>query len=283
MKEFIYLNTDYINSMLAQFNDGLPATSGSEESRGMQKAKAETTATASHKRGMSIGIPNIATVDTELLPESYEEHRLISSTSFGREMVTRIVHDNSYDMFLNLVDENDYVTLKGTMQVYDLDFLASLIENEFMDLYKLEMPSTQEILNSLNREQRRDKKIKGKLSAIESQNSEDLHNIDYALKALRFLAKVFPSDVYILTDDYFVPLKRKFLREEAMAINYTYTSTTTVMGKPTGTIGELLRYKEDNEFNDMVNSMYDVGLSGMEILGISKELQLLIPISWYSE
>ncbi len=283
MKEFIYLNTDYINSFLAQIYNGIPSSTENETSNSIEKTKSEHTTYKTHTKNYTLGIPNVLAVTREVQPNKYEEINQLSNTSFGREMITKILHDNSYDMFLKNIDPEKYTLIEDYMRIYDLTAIVDVMEQDFLDVYKYYIPSTEDMLDSLNRSQRRDPKVKKEAKKIEKQNKDELRSILFGIKATKLLSKVFPSDVYVYVQNYFIPFKRKFFREEISSINYIYTSKTKIMGRITGTIGNVLKPKDNNEFSVAVSSLYDIGLQGLKLLGISENANILIPISWYSE
>jgi len=283
MKEFIYLNTDYINSFLAQKYNGIPTSTENETSKSIEKTKTEQTGYKTHKKSYSLGIPDVIAVTKEIQPQRYEEINQLSNTSFGREMITKILHDNSYDLFFNNIDLEKYTLIEDYMRIYDLTAIADVMGQEFLDIFRYNTPSVEEILSTLNRSQRRDSKIKKEAKKMENQNKEELRDIELAIKAIKLLSKLFPSDVYVYIQNYFIPFKRRFFREEISSINYIYTSKTTIMGRVTGTIGNVLRPKYNNEFDAAINSLYDVGIEGLKLLGINENANILIPISWYSE
>lgn len=283
MKEFIYLNTDYINSFLAQKYNGLPTFNQKQSVDGKKESKKEEINGQTHKRGFELSLFKLIGYNAEITPEQERYINELSNFSFGKEMINKALHDNSYDLFVEDIDSEKYVTIEDYMRIYDLKSLSSIMENEFMDAYKLNLPTSEDFLKGLNREERRKTHNKKKAEKMEKEHKEELKGIDYAIKFINLLSRLFPSDVYIYTRNYFIPFKRNFFREEISSINYIYTSKTKILGRVTGTIGNVLRHKNDNEFNEAVNSLNDISIEGLKVLGINEDAKILIPISWYHE
>lgn len=299
MKHFVYFDSDFINSYLSQINSGLITSHQEETSDSIEKGKTEVFNPSTESRKLSLSALNLANVEYTNVDEFLQEIDSIKHTQLGKSLVSKIVHDNSYDNLITYLKNNnllkpfkdnmeihngDFVHINDYLSIIDLSFIANIFGKDFNDIYNaINMKSLEELKSSLNREQRRDKKVKLELDKKEKEMKQELNDINLGVKIISFMSKILPSDTFIIYKNFFIPLNKKYFREDCNSIRFKYIEKANVVGKTTGQIRKLIKRELGNEFGDILNSLDDITLSLFDLLFPNKDFKILYPISLYFE
>jgi hypothetical protein len=169
MKQFIYLNTDVVNSIIAQKEKSLmlELKKETEDSSGESKEK---TANASLSGSIEGGISLLAKASGELTGAVGFGNQSHSQSIF-KEIESRTLHDAAFDIAykqlkfetnLNAVEFGDFIELDRAFDIVDFEYLDRLfLKDGFIDFLKntaretVKKVTSEHIENTTGREQRR--------------------------------------------------------------------------------------------------------------------------------
>lgn len=164
MKEIIYLDTQFLNSFLAQKNDGLPTLKSHERA---EEIKDALESSDGHKSGSSIeAIFKTGDFEIPLVfkgpsgeikgvwrPGTYSEEKAIASqTEAAKQIISTQMHDNALEEFIIYLNENTediyvteltedkncigkYVTKKSTFNIIDFDYLIKIMQADIIKMF----------------------------------------------------------------------------------------------------------------------------------------------------
>lgn len=255
MKQFLYLDNDIVNSIIAQNEKGLIQTLSSEQ----ESNETETDATHGDvKVEGTIGgsFLKLAKAEANLSSNmGYEESG--STFSASRELVSKTLHDAAFDIAQEYIDpakspinnhDNDeygnYVEITRVFDFIDLDYLEQLFaKGGFIEYLKKTEKEKIEALGEEAKSQMNREQLRGKSSQIKSvikekiaQNSkqyDDVHDIIVAFRQL-----IPYSRMLISSDGYLVPLDDKYFRINPANMGFKYGGEITCVGMITNIIGE---------------------------------------------
>jgi hypothetical protein len=255
MRQFLYLDIDKINSIIAQHEKGLIEGVTTEKEDG--KSKSNT-----NKLGIDIkgeagaNILKLAKAEASLnLDTEFEGTK--SSQMATKEIIAKTLHDASFDIAYNVIspivvkygedsaDPGDYLELNRVFQFVDLDYLEGLFSKggilEFIkksEKDKLEMNMDAYIQENTNRDQKRhngsefNKAKKEQLSKIDKKY-DDIHDIIAAV------GKIMPYKHMMVSDDgYLIPVEDRYFRVDPNSIGFMYGGEIKCVGMITNIIGE---------------------------------------------
>ena len=277
MKQFIYLDNDIVNSIIAQKDNGLVKNIRTENDNTSEK-KEQSKIESNVEGDAEGGLLKIAKVEAKLsLGAQLGKEKDITNTT--RQIFEKTMHDASFDIAYDYIkaakikfgnNENDesgkYIELKRVFDFVDLDYLEGLFsKNGLIDYLK---KSTSEeikkmginIANDFNREQRRGNtnQINNEIKkAIEEKNKE-YDNISEIINVFR---KMIPYNKMLISNDgYLIPLDEKFFRVNPSSMGFMYGGEITCVGMITNIIGK------DTNPNDEKNIFATLQFSVNEVL-----------------
>jgi mRNA-degrading endonuclease YafQ of YafQ-DinJ toxin-antitoxin module len=274
IKDFIYLDTSFLHSFVAQVHSGLPTTTSTE----FQESETKTSTEGAVKRnfgevggqaGTNEGILGLLpTVNISgKLTSQRETSDTISLTQLdaGKEIISKQLHDNVLHDFIHylneyqmLVDQNKedhpevgrYIQFRSCFKVIDFNMLMTMTDRDFIT-YIMSMDSSK--LKGAEKQQHQFM-IKSVESGIELFN-----------KAITYVTSLLPTSTYIKMDNLILPLKSEFIRINTKELAFKYgmesSSQITVLGKITR------RYESFWEFTSSNPTM------GPLIGGVSEALE----------
>lgn len=255
MKQFIYLDTDIVTSIIAQEEKGY-ITQMSEES--------ETEDAESKGRNTTINVAGSG--EAKIWKLAKAEGKLDFSQGFEKEKKNRmstkdvaekILHDAAFDIAYDYAspqkvqyddqsvgEEGECLEIQRVFDYVDFDYLENMFrEDGVIDLIKRNEAKgiesqVQEAVQSLNREQIRKKgtEIKKRIRdtiTINNQQYEDVHSI---LKAIRGLIPY--SRMLISNDGFLIPLDDQYFRINPSCLGFKYGGMMTCVGMVTNIIGK---------------------------------------------
>ncbi len=255
MKQFIYLDSDIVNSIIAQNEKGLvqgKKFEDGQESTENAKNMMSTDITGGVKGGFFnlINAEGKVNLNAEIGKES-------DISNIHREIIEKSLHDAAFDIAYNYINVNDlkvgdgqnddygeYVELTRVFDFVDLDYLNGLFDKEgLIDFIK--KTSAQEIknnvamaTNNLNRQQIRiaANKINNEIKKTINENNQEYDNVRDIIKAFK---KMIPySKMLISGDGYLIPLDEKYFRVNPSSIGFMYGGNITCVGMITNIIGK---------------------------------------------
>ena len=279
MRSFIYLDTDTVNSYIAQIDDGLTTlqTKTTQKSKENQKQSSHT-ADAAGKADFTIFKKGV-----EAKIDYIYNH--ISSTTKSKlysDVETKVLHDNAFKQVMEYLrnedlfksDEpkiGDFIDVEGSLRLLDLEYYKNLFNED--DFIKLINDPQKEIIEdeykrrieekeqSLNRETKRSPDYKRAIGEIEKEKKAAIVKIeDNTLelrKQLELLLKLFPYRILLSVDNNLAVIDEKFLRDDIKKAPFKYGGNVHLVGYVTNTT----HLNEKSTFFsgpiDMINGMLE--------------------------
>ncbi|MBQ9980079.1 MAG: hypothetical protein IJP23_03380 [Oscillospiraceae bacterium] len=268
MKQFIYLDTDIVNSIIAQKEKGLVLETASEHE---DTAGKENTKTGSVSLDGSVGggIWKFAQAQAELSGTGGVELNSHSQTVL-KEIATKTLHDAAFDIAYEQIHKEydtspkdaclgSFVELKQSFGFVDLEYIESLFsdENSFLKFMKksekekIEARAAQEISENLNREQQRknEAELKKRVKELVDANNKQYEDISDIVKALRQIVPY--KRMLVSSDGYLIPLEDKYFRDNPQTMGFKHGGDVTCLGYITNIIGETSVPNSDNIFSQL--------------------------------
>ena len=141
MKQFLYLDTDIVNSIIAQSEQGLIQSFSDEQmSSDTESDSFKMAVDGNAKFGGSLAKLAKAEANLSGSLESVENN---SSTSTSREIISKTMHDAAFNIAYNYIvptvieygnqsvdDTGNYVEMKRVFDFVDFDYLEGLFEED---------------------------------------------------------------------------------------------------------------------------------------------------------
>lgn len=306
MKQFVYLNTDIINSYLSQIYGGLPDHSQSSTETKVSEHNENHIQHESADLSAEAQLPLLLKGMLNLNDSILKDIQSVTQTTAGNEMISKVFHDNSYDLLYKHIKENkkiltkddnvsagEYVQINDICKLVDLDFLNDILSKDFYQVYT----------NSMKDYHKKDfleidftksnPTVKKANDLIRTQIDNEIKDIKFTQALIKFIKQILPSSKYIITDDYFIPINKKYLRESFTSLRYIYSGESFIFGQITGNISDIFPNNNlantimdnsdstSNAIDDVLSSFDDITKSYFEFLNIKPHMKILNPISWY--
>ena len=243
------MDTDSLNSYLAQMFDGLIESEETEK----QKAKLK-------KRDNSFGGGIHGQIALSLFGKginseaeaTYNHLKSVENEEIVKDVQTKLMHDNAFNKFTEYLKKNEllkgqavgqFVSITDTFYIFDIEFYQKLFaDNGFMDSLKYFQDAevdknAEESFNSLNRESRRSDNVKKqKEELVDNAKNENEKNIEVLKKLVNMLSSVIPYPQILCIANYAVVLNEKYLRDDIKTAAFKYGGKITVVGYITNKI-----------------------------------------------
>ena len=277
MKQFLYLDTDIVNSIIAQSEQGLIQSFSDEQmSSGTESDSFKMAVDGNAKFGGSLAKLAKAEANLSGSLESVENN---SSTSTSREIISKTMHDAAFNIAYNYIvptvieygnqsvdDTGNYVEMKRVFDFVDFDYLEGLFEEDgIIDYIKKNAAEqitaeAEKAKEGHNREQLRKAGInfKAEVKKIVADSNKSYDDIAIILKVLRGLIPY--KRMLISNDGYLIPLNTKYFRVDPIDLGFKYGGEITCVGMITNIIGE------DTNPNDDKNIFASLQFAVNEIL-----------------
>lgn len=264
MKQFLYLDTDIVNSIIAQAEKGLVQQQSQETEAGNTKeTHLEGNVSVSGSAGASL--LKLAKAEANL-SVSGEFGKDYTSTDTSREILSKVLHDAAFDIACSYIqpqkyetgnsnpdDYGAYVVLTRVFDFVDMDYLENLFsKNGLIDYLKKSSKEkieseAEKVTDGMNREQLRTsgRRIKDQLKQLIAKSDkqyDDVHDIILAFRQL-----IPYSRMLISHDGYLIPLDNKYFRVSPESLGFKYGGEITCVGMITNIIGK------DTDPNDSQN------------------------------
>lgn len=286
MKQFLYLDTDIVNSIIAQEEKGIitQRTIETSETKNKNRRKLfspKVNATASG------GFWKFVEAKAQL-EMSGEFEGVISNGHASKDVIEKVLHDAAFDEACKYIEihdvkegiqefdeEGNYLKLWREFTFVDLDYLENIFQiGEDSTLMK-ELSKDQiekKASESTNRKQRRDNKDKFN-QFLDETIEKSAGQIDMLNSMIRLLKRLIPYKRLLLSKDgYIIPVDDEYFRIDSGLI--------TCIGMVTNLIGEdFIPTDNDNVFEKIQFSAHEA-LRGL-LLTKEKNLCVIHPIAIY--
>lgn len=267
MKQFIYLDTDIVNSIIAQKEKGLVLETASEHE---DTAGKENTKTGSVSLDGSVGggIWKFAQAQAELSGTGGVELNSHSQTVL-KEIATKTLHDAAFDIAYEQIakeyslkaddaDLGSFIELTQAFEFVDLVYIDGLFsEGGFISFLKKSEKDKQgqlydaSVAEELNRGQQRKNSgdIKRERQKILDAVDKQYDEIVEIIKAIR---QMIPYNrMLVSTDGYLIPLEDEYFRDNPQTMGFKHGGYVTCVGYITNVIGETATPLSDNVFSQL--------------------------------
>lgn len=299
MKQFLYLDVDIVNSIIAQSEQGLIQSLSNEEvSSDTESDNSKMAANISAKLGGSL--VKLAKAEANL-SGSIESVEGGSTTSTSREIITKTMHDAAFDLAYSYIspikivngdqsadDTGNYIEITRVFDFVDFDYLEGLFKKEGIIEYIKKNTAEQieveaeKLKGECNRGQLRKAGInfKAEIKKAIAVSNKQFDDIAIIIRALRGL--ILYNRMLISNDGYLVPLNTKYFRVDPIDLGFKYGGEITCVGMVTNIIGE------DTDPNDDKNIFATLQFTANEVLRSmlptnQNDLCVVHPIAIYYE
>ena len=294
MKQFIYLDTDIVNSIIAQKDKGLVLETSSEQEATEGKEKEKS---ASLSLDGTAGGKLFKLVQAEA---SLNGSGAVSLTNHSqtvlKEIANKTLHDAAFDIAYDEIKSNyntdpedaglcSYIELTESFDFVDLSYIDSFLSgSSFIDyIKKEEKAKTEAIFNAqveseLNREQQRKQssEIKKELKKLLDEIDK---KYDEMVEVMTILRQIIPYNRMLVSSyGYLIPLEDNYFRDNPKTVSFKHGGPITCFGYITNVIGKDASVSSTSisQLQGIVNSTL------LEILQTSTEsLYIVNPIAVY--
>lgn len=237
MKQFLYMDLDLVNSIIAQSSKGL-----------VNQRTLEHDARESNTNGIENEIEGNGSVGGgKLIKQLFDAEAKVAATHIGthqtenetysKEVLTTTLHDAAFDMAYDLIkpekisgidaDPGTYIELTEVFDFIDLEYLLNLFSDDgIIDFIK-----SSEKSNATDRITNPSKKQEASHKINEKYN--------YPKSVITALKSVIPYKRMLSSyDGYLIPLEDKCFRVNPSTIGFTYGGEIHCVGLVTNIIGE---------------------------------------------
>lgn len=287
MKRFIYLDTDELNSYIAQIYKGLSIEKEEVKEKKNNKEK-EIDGEINTKLNIGAKIKALFNFNGEVSTNILEKN-VKGESDVIKDIQKKIIHDEAFDNFLGYLEDKemiktdnynvgDFIKRNSDFKIFDLNYFLNLFnENGFIDfLNKSNKKETDSILenekNKLNREQRREKHYE--IQKIEKQAYSDLkkqeNEYDNIKNVINAIKSIMPYEKIILVDQFFLATDDKYFRDNPEMLGFKYGGKISFVGYITNIVGQEEKAMDGIDsltgFKKIVNSTILNLISNKEIL-----------------
>ncbi len=295
MKQFIYLDTDIVNSIIAQKEKGLVLETASEheDTAGKENTK---TGSVSLDGSAGGGIWKFAQMQAELSGTGGLELNSHSQTVL-KEIATKTLHDAAFDIaYEQIAKEHDlkadnvdlgsFVELTQAFEFVDLVYIDGLFsEGGFINFLKKSEKEKEgqlfdkSIAEELNRGQQRKNsgEIKRERQKVLDAVDKQYDEIVEIIKAIRQMIPY--SRMLVSPDGYLIPLEDKYFRDNPQTMGFKHGGYVTCVGYVTNVIGESAAPLSDNIFSQLQGMVNQALVSLLPTK--EKDLFVVHPIAIY--
>jgi hypothetical protein len=294
MKEYIYLDTRFLNSTLAQLGNGLMMGSRVSTQKGSTRSEAEETEQSKGINGfLKIGVNLHKTAsDSSSFQVSSSTERVIDSVLDDQAVQVLQSHLRETESLRNTAvgsAEGNFIDVSSEFRLYDFAFLSTILEHDNLDLirnqddlhrelktntnrlenFRKMNSKTPETVMATERLQKRNDKLRGRLA----NDEQGWENFDIMHDAAQFFNSVFPNSILIKMDHALVYCNRDFFRENAAQLSILAESNRklTILGSVNAITkkrgeNEEFRQFDSNEMNVVPGMLSRILLSNFGML-----------------
>lgn len=264
MKQFLYLDVDIVNSIIAQSEQGLiQSFSNEQESNNMESDSSKISTNVNVELGGSL--VKLAKAEASL-SGNLESVEGSSSISTSRDIISKTMHDAAFNIaysYINPIKDEDrdqiddtgnYIEMTRIFDFVDFDYLEGLFVKdgiiEYIKKNSAEQIETEaeKAKEGYSREQLRKAGInfKNEVKKAITDNNKQYDDIAEIIRALRGLIPY--NRMLISYDGYLIPLNEKYFRVDPVDLGFKYGGEITCVGMITNIIGEDTNPNDDNNF-----------------------------------
>lgn len=299
MKQFLYLDVDIVNSIIAQSEQGLIQSLSNEQVfSDTESDSSKMVAKISSKLGGSL--VKLAKAEANL-SGSLESVEGGVSTSTSREIISKTMHDAAFDIAYSYISPKKilsgnqqvdntgiYIEMIRELNFVDFDYLEGLFEKEgLIDFIKKNTAEqieaeAEKIKEGYNREQLRKAEVnfKAKIKEAIAVSNKQYDDIAIIIRALRGLIPY--NRMLISNDGYLIPLNTKYFRVDPIDLGFKYGGEITCVGMVTNIIGKDTNQNDNKNIFAILQSTANEALRSM-LQTNQNNLCVVHPVAIYYE
>lgn len=268
MRRFIYLDSDNLNSYLAQIEKGLSTNSITEQHTGkLVISKENEGSTIIGDIGAKVlGIG--ANIKSEL---SDGKTQTEATDEFIKNIQEKALHDYSFDKVFDYIKTNnliketnlgigDFISTSGKITLLDFDYFTKVFSED--GAVKFSYESDKEELTNLKNSFSPGQKIPADIKMQLRERAESIKKSEESrkatLKILEVVKNTFPYKRFLMTENLLVTLDDNYFRDNPDIVAFKYGGDISLFGFVTNVIKRDDTEEYDNDFAPMyrtVNSM----------------------------
>lgn len=263
MKQFLYMDTDIVNSIIAQSEEGL-TTNQQQEKANIDNKNVSVTTDIGADGKTEVSIFKLLSAEANI------KNNVEFGGDFGynktlRNITEKKIHDEAFEracQYIN-IDENkdinddygEYIKLNKVFNFVDLDYLEKLFSKDgIMDLMvKSEQDKAEKLFTAgLNRDQIRSSSKS--ITAAKKKVSEEYKNLEQLIKSFKNMVPY--SKMLISEDGYLIPLDEQYFRVNSSSVGFMYDGPIVCVGMITNIINDNIKSPgSDNIFGTIQNAV----------------------------
>lgn len=228
LREYIYVDNDAINSLLAQFDEGLSTllvrTTGRNKSTrlGTLKGGAESLGASATLHGIAKGDTSVSHSHNKTTSQSVEELNQSAESVVNGDFGVEILEDYLHSQIKTPDDANvgDIISFKDSFRLYDFESLAAgtnpelinkVMQSETSPADEAKLKELQKQVHTYKAQSRNNPAAKAQLIPVEKQIEEIKqsqvaskaaeHNYEIMYNVTKYFSKTLPNSVIISTTD----------------------------------------------------------------------------------
>lgn len=297
VKQFIYLDTDSINSLVAQIDNGIEESYQHTHERGSSNTDEISSGIEGNITG-GIKVPALANLGSTVTGEDKESKKYSENEVF-REIHNKRLHDSVFNQLLDYLNTNDkinplelqngsFIKDQGLLEIIDFEYLDGLFqENAFMSYLKESQANDireklEEQRDDLPRDQRRthEAEIKKRIMQLISENNKQYEDIEKVIKAIKY---IMPYKRMALSNKGFLlPLNNRYFRDAPDLLSFKYGGNITFMGYVTNVLRRGNTTEENTSAFSFLQTIINQTLFAVLPSNID-QLDVLHPLALYYE
>lgn len=297
MRRFIYLDTDTLNSYIAQIYDGLVQTQETEtQSSQISDKQSERTSNIGADTDLKVFGKGIE----GKIDFTYRHLKDTSNTELISDVQTKLLHDNAFDQLMNYLNQNnllsnhtigDFIEINDEFYIMDLDYYKKIFsDKKFLDFLKeSERDKIQALLKiqqdiELSQKDANSNEIKKNYTNLsKSKCAESDKSYDDIKDIIDMLYTLVPYRRTLCIADNMVVLNDKYMRDNINMTSFKFGGKIKVLGYITNKI----KTDTNTDENSSVSPLAQVGIGLNQIMlsffGQQSCLNIVHPIAIYYE
>jgi hypothetical protein len=292
MRRFIYLDTETLNSYIAQIYDGL-ITSNEENKQYTNEINKEFSHSVSPNANIDFKVFNKGIEGK--IEYIFKSLKADKESAFVNKVETKLLHDNAFDLLISHI--NEYTGFKGEyignfIEIFDsfyiLDFLYYkelfsdenfinfIVDSAMENIIKEAENKKAKLTTGTSGKKQIIKDIDNNIATIRKKQISEYMN---TLKIIEIITKIIPYQRILCIGDCIVTLSDEFIRDDIQMSSFKYGGKIKVFGYITNIIN-----KNTNPnlpiFAEVINQINSAILS--EIIN-KNEIKIIHPIAIYYE
>lgn len=299
MKQFLYLDSDIVSSVIAQAEKGY-ITQQTIESGREDTHESDKTASAAAEASGSGSFWKFLQAEAKVKIDG-EIHNGNTSQSSSKELKEKILHDAAFDIAYGYIkpvtiefgvqdydEEGNYLEIKREFDFVDFDYLEGLFRKDgVIDFIKKSNAEkieeqTDQMTSGLSREQLRNtgSKIKSEMRKAISLNNKQYDDAASIIRAFRGLIPY--SRMLISHDGYLIPLDDKYFRIDPSSLGFKYGGEMICVGMVTNIIGRSSDSSDSKSIFAVIQHTANTALKSI-LPSSENDLRVIHPIAVYYE